>query len=171
MSTTAEKTTPPKPSEEHFQEVMDELEKIKKEVVSTKGWFERNSDRPRILFRLVGSLVIILSISVPLLGVLDGVWNTVVLPVVAIAIAGLTSLNAFFQWQSQWQGNRQTQFALEHLLTKWELEIVEAKFHPDQEKAIKMAIEATSRLLDQAREITSSSTGDYFKSIQLPTTK
>jgi DNA-binding transcriptional regulator GbsR (MarR family) len=97
--------------------------------------------------------------------------KTFILPAVAVAIAGLTSFNAFFQWQSQWQGNRQTQYALEHILSKWKIEIVKAKFHRDREKAVEIAIEATSELLDQAREITSATTGDFFKSIQLPTAK
>jgi len=171
MDTETKQTTDTAQSDERFQGVIDELEKIKKEVVSAKNWFERNSSRPRILFRLVGSVTIILSVLVPFLITLDGLWKTLILPIATLTIAGLTSINTFFQWQNQWQGNRQTQYALEHLLLKWEIEIVKAKFHMDSEEAMEMAIESTSKLLDQARDITSSTTGDYFKGVQLPNAK
>ena len=171
MDTAIEKSAEITQNDERFQKVMDELKKIKGEVVSIKNWFARNSALPRILFWSVGGVIILLSVLVPYLATLDGIWKTVVLPAVAVAIAGLSSLNAFFQWQSQWQNYRQTQYALEHFLSKWEIEIVKAKFHENPEKAIEIAIEATSKLLDQAREITSSTTSEYFKKIQLPTTK
>lgn len=171
MDAKTEKSVDITPGDDRFQKVMAELEKTRGEVVSTKQWFERHSTGPRILFRVVGAATILLSVLVPFLATLDGVWKVFVLPAVAVAIAGLTSFNAFFQWQGQWQGNRQTQYALEHILSKWEVEIIKARFHRDREKAVEIAIEATSQLLDQAREITNSTTGDFFKKIQLPTTR
>jgi hypothetical protein len=157
--------------DERFQNVVDELEKVKLEVESTRNWFKRNSTRPRILFQITGGVTILLSVLVPLLSTLDGTWQTFVLPAVAVAIAGLTGINAFFQWQSQWQGNRQTQYALEYLLSKWEVEIVKARFQTDREQGIEIAIDATHNLLDQAREVSRTTTSNYFKNIQLPTAK
>ena len=171
METSLEKSANTSEDDERFRSALLELEKIQKEVVATKDWYERHSTRPRIFFQIVGSATIILSVLVPFVGTLDGVWKTLVLPAVTIAIAGLTSLNAFFQWQSQWQGHRQTQFALEHLLSRWDIEIVKARLETDRERAVEIAIEGTIRLLDQAREVTSAQTEDYFKSVQLPAAK
>lgn len=145
---------------------------MKAEVAKTKDWYEGHAKRPMILFRTFGALVIVLSVCVPFLGTLDeSAWKSIALSLVALAIAGLTGLNAFFQWQSQWQGFRQTQFALEHLLSKWELEIVKVKYHPDKEEALQMAVEVTARLLDQARDATATETGEFFKGIRAPHTK
>lgn len=154
-----------------FPEVLDELEEIKRKVVAAKDWFARNSARPRILFRLVGGSLILLSVLVPLLATLEGIWKELVLPSVAVAIAFLTGLNAFYQWQTQWQGNREAQYALEYLLAKWEVETVKARFESDRDKAVDLAIEATDQLLDQAREVTSSTTGEFFKNLKIPTSK
>lgn len=157
--------------DERFQKVMEELEEIKRKVVAAKDWFARNSARPRILFRLVGGSLILLSVLVPLLATLEGIWKELVLPSVAVAIAFLTGLNAFYQWQTQWQGNREAQYALEYLLAKWEVETVKARFESDRDKAVVLAIEATDQLLDQAREVTSSTTGEFFKNLKIPTAK
>jgi hypothetical protein len=78
---------------------------------------------------------------------------SVVLPIFTLAIAGLAGVNSFFQWQTQWQNFRQTQLALEHLLSKWELEIVQAKAHSEGE-AIGIAVRTTGMLIDLAREAT-----------------
>lgn len=145
---------------------------MKDKVAKSKDWYEGHAKRPMILFRTFGALVIVLSVCVPFLGTLDeSAWKSIALSLVALAIAGLTGLNAFFQWQNQWQGFRQTQFALEHLLSKWKLEIVKVKYHPDKEEALQTAVEATARLLDQAREATVTETGEFFKGVQVLHTK
>ena len=171
MDNTTKKGAHAAESDKRFMAVLEELQPIHNEVVSAKNWFARNSSRPRILFRLVGGTTISLSVLVPFLVTLDGPWKTLALPAATVLIAALTGLNAFFQWQTQWQSHRQTKYALEHLLSKWEIEIIKAKLQASPDKAIETAIGATSTLLDQAREITSSTTGDYFKSIQLPSAR
>jgi hypothetical protein len=73
MDAATEKSANITQSDDRFQKVMDELEKTKEELVSTKNWFERNSARPRILFRVVGGATIMLSVLVPFLATLDGI--------------------------------------------------------------------------------------------------
>jgi hypothetical protein len=105
-------------NDERFDAILAELTRIKDDrVVRTFNWFKRYARRPMILFRTTGVLIIVLSVSVPFLGVLEGIWRDTVLPIVTLAIAGLTGLSSFFQWQGAWQRFRQTQFALEHLLS------------------------------------------------------
>jgi Protein of unknown function (DUF4231) len=156
---------------DRFAAVQAELNAIRDKVVVMRDWFARHSTRPRLYFRAVGTATILLSILVPFLTNLEGYWKTIVLPCATLAIAAFTSLSAFYQWQTSWQGNRQTQYALEHLLAKWDLDLTAAKAQGDTDKAIALAITATAKLLDQAREVTTATTEDFFKSIQVPATK
>ncbi|MFB0536508.1 MAG: DUF4231 domain-containing protein [Anaerolineae bacterium] len=156
-------------SDERFVAVLEELTKIKDaHVVRTLNWYKRYARRPMVFFRASGVLIIILSVSVPFLGVLEGFWKDTVLPIVTLMIAGLTGLSSFFQWQSAWRGYRQTQFTLEHLLSIWELRIVEAKHHPDTQEGIEIALQVTKQLLDDARAATAAETEEYFELVQLP---
>ena len=154
--------------DDRLDSVLVDLTRIKDEVVRTKEWYRTHGQRPMLLFRAFGVAIILLSISVPFLGTLQGVWREVVLPIATLLIAALTGLNSFFQWQTQWQGFRQTQFALEHLLQKWEIEIIWAKNYPEVDKRVEMAMAATSELLDRAREATSNETRGFFEGMQLP---
>lgn len=156
-------------SDERFIAVANELIRVKDEhFVPVLRWFKHHANRPRVMFQISGVGLIILSVSVPLLGVVEGVWRDIVLPIATLVIAALTGLNSFFQWQKSWQSRRQTQFALEYLLSKWDLDMTIAKHNPDPEKAIEMAAKATEQLLDRAREITSVETAEYFQGLQLP---
>lgn len=152
---------------------LEDLSRMKDEVVKTKVWYEEHAKRSMVKFRVFGVAIIILSVSLPLLGVLseDSAWKNVALSGVALAIAGLTGLNSFFQWQAQWQGFRQTQFALEYLLSRWELEMFKAKYLPDEEEALRSAMEATARLLDLARDATASETAGFFEGVRTPEAK
>ena len=158
---------------QRFSAALDELTKIRDEVVRVKDWHKRHAKRPMVFFRVVGVSIIVLSVSVPFIGALEdeSIWKSFVLPVITLAIAGLTGVNAFFQWQTQWQEYRQTQYALEHLLWKWELEIVRAKSYPEEERAIQIAVEATDRLLDLAREATATGTNKFFETTRVPDTR
>jgi hypothetical protein len=158
-------------NEEPFATALDELTKIKDyHVVRTLNWYRGHARVPMILFRTTGVLLIVLSVSVPLLAVLEGIWQEAVLPVVALVIAGLTGLNSFFQWHTSWQGYRQTQYALEHLIAQWELKITEAKHHPNRDQRLEMVIQATDKLLRDTGQITATETGSYFERVRVPDT-
>jgi hypothetical protein len=90
--------------EEHFHLVLADMTAIKDQYVEeNRRWYFEHSKRPMVMFRTVGVLLIVLSASVPLLSTLDGLWRTIVLPAVAVSIAVLAGLNAFFQWNETWQ--------------------------------------------------------------------
>ena len=151
-----------------FNQILDELTKLKSPVLNTRNWYRRQAPRSMAAFRVVGVALILLSVSLPLLSTLEGNWRTFALPVISLLIAGLTGINAFLNWQSQWQSFRQTQFQLEYLLQRWELEIIQARYHSNEDEAIAMIYAATQKLLEQAREATASETEKFFKDIQLP---
>ncbi|HYT45828.1 MAG TPA: SLATT domain-containing protein [Methylomirabilota bacterium] len=155
---------------EHFISALKELTAIKDTyIVKNKiQWYKKHIERVGIFFRLSGVLVIILSVSLPFFTTLEGFWKTTILPFVALLIAALTGLNAFFQWQSDWSGSYQAHIALEHLLSIWELRITEAKQETNVQEAIQKALKATEQLLDGAKEIAATETEGAFKNLQFP---
>ncbi len=158
--------------DERFLSVLEELTHIKDEfVVRQLNWYKTHGRTPMLLFRVSGVLVILLSVSLPFLATLEGLWKTMVLPVIALLIAGLTGLNSFFRWESDWKGYRQTQFTLEYLLTTWELQMTEARHQEDVQKGIDIALQATKQLIDTTQTMTSAEAEEYFKRVQIPRTQ
>lgn len=159
----------PFPGDEHLLTVLAELTRIKDAFVGQKlDWYKAHARTPMLLFRLSGVLVILLSVSLPLLATLEGFWKTLVLPVVALLVAGLTGLTSFFRWESGWKGYRQAQFTLEYLLTTWELQITEASHQADVQKGIDQALQATRQLLDATHTAVSTEAEEYFKRVHIP---
>jgi len=152
-----------------FISIMNELIILKDtRVISYLNWLRNHADSPRKLFRISGATIILLSVSVPLLSIINDPARNIILPVVTLVIAALTSLNSFFQWQNAWQSRRQTQFSLEYFLSNWELAMLRAKYETDTAKAIDLAIAATENLLNRTREISGAETAQFFENIQLP---
>lgn len=154
--------------DERFVATLEELTAIKNQyVVKDLDWYKGHARWPWLLFRGSGLFLILFSVSVPFLATREGFWKETVLPAVALVIAGLTGLNAFFQWQEQWRGFRQAQFTLEeHLLSLWEVKIVKAKQETQVEEAIKIALQATEELVEKARQAIAAETGQYFERVQ-----
>lgn len=156
-------------SDTDFQTILTELISLKdKYVIKELKWYETHARQPMILFRVSGVLIILLSVSIPFLATLEGLWRTIVLPIVALLVAGLTGLISFFRWESDWKGYRQTQFTLDYLLSIWELKITQAKHERDIQQAIDMALEATQQLLDTTHTTTSAEAEEYFQRVQIP---
>lgn len=158
---------------EDFQAVLKELIRIKDTYIVDKQlkWYKDHAVEPMILFRISGVLVILLSVSIPFMATLEGFWKTIVLPVVALLVAALTGITAFYRWESNWKAYRQSQMKLEYLLSIWELNVAEASHQTDTKQAIAMAINATKQLLDAAYATTSSETDQYFQLVQMPQSK
>ncbi|HZR42882.1 MAG TPA: DUF4231 domain-containing protein [Ktedonobacteraceae bacterium] len=159
-------------NDKRFLSVLEEVTRIKEEFVGRQlNWYKANARRPMLLFRIAGVLVILLSVSLPFLTTLDGLWKTIVLPVVSLLIAGLTGLNSFFRWESNWKGYRQTHLTLEYLLTMWELQIAEAKCQVDVQKGIDIALKATEQLISATQTTVSAEAEEYFKRVQVAQTQ
>jgi hypothetical protein len=159
-------------SNKRFLSVLEEVTRVKDEyVVQQMNWYKEHTRTPMRLFRISGVLVILLSVSLPFLTTLEGPWKTIILPAVSLAVAGLTGLNSFFRWESDWKGYRQTQLALEYLLTEWELQIAEAKCQIDIQKGIDIALQATRQLISTSRTTMSVEAEEYFKRVQTARTR
>jgi hypothetical protein len=136
-------------------------------VVKLKGWYDSHAQTPQILFRICGVFIILLSVTVPYVGTLQGRWRSTVLPIMTLSIAGLTGINSFFQWQTQWSGFRSTELNLRFALAQWGTRIAEACYQTDPSMTAKMAIAATDSLLREAREAQSVETGRYFEATRV----
>lgn len=156
-------------NDERFRSALATLTRIKDEFVGQKlHWYQVHARTPMFLFRVSGILIILLSVSLPLLATLEGFWKTLVLPIAALFVAGLTGLTSFFRWESGWKGYRQAQFTLEYLLTTWEVQIAQASHHTDVQEGIDQAFQATKQLLDATRTTISAEAEEYFKQVHIP---
>lgn len=144
---------------------------VQTQVVETRDWYKSKAARPRRLFQTAGALVILLSVSIPLLAVLDYPGKDLVLSVIALLIAALTGLNSFFKWESSWRARRQTEFALTHLLSGWDLRIIEAMQEADPEQARQLILQATRQLLEEARVVVGAETEEFFSKMTWPQTE
>src|SRR5438045_2608165 len=83
---------------------IDTLVSIKSAYVDqTLGWYRKRTLLPRLVFRTVGTLVIVLSLGIPFLVAFQATLGKWVLPLASFAIAALTALNTFFDWQKTWE--------------------------------------------------------------------
>ena len=150
-------------------ELLQELRRIVDEnVTSTLRWYKHRAALPRLIFRASGALIIILSVSIPLMAALQYPGKDIVLSAIAVLIAALTGLNSFYRWEDTWRNRRETEFALTHLLSIWELKIVEAMHLGDPRKAKELLLVATRQLLEDAKGVTGTETEKFFSNIDWP---
>ena len=155
-------------SSSELASVLEEVRPFVEKVQETREWYEKRAGPPRIAFRVIGVVVILLSLSIPLIASLRFSSKDMVLSLAAVLIAIATSLNSFFKWEQTWQAFRKSEFALGHLLTVWELRRVEAMHETDPIKARDRILTATEQLIEEANKVTSSETQQFFDRIELP---
>ncbi len=157
-------------NDERFLSILKELETLKEGFVVRKiEMYRRSVKRARLRFRISGTLIIVLSACLPFLTTLrEGIWISIVLPIVALVIAGLSGLNAFFRWESNWRGFSQTRYLLEYLLKMWELKVIEAKHETDPQKAVEIVVQATKQLVEDVQATTNAESEEFFKRVQIP---
>jgi hypothetical protein len=100
----------------------------------------------------------------------EGASRDIALPIIALALAGLTGLNSFFSWHSAWQDFSRTRFSLEHQLDLYRLGITKASHHDDKVERMDMALQAAEDLLNAAGQLAAKETLSFFERVQLPRT-
>jgi Protein of unknown function (DUF4231) len=135
---------------------------------------EAHRDRCRVLahrhrqwFRITGVLTIVFSVSLPALTATDFSVRNVAISVLAVGVAGLSGLRAFYQWDQSWQLYRSQELALAALLTRWQLGMVlivksTAADADDQAHAL------TLDVLNEAYEAGRTELSDFFSGIAWP---
>lgn len=144
---------------------------VETQVVESYEWYRTHARGPRLLFRTAGTVVILASISLPLLATLDYDQKGLVLSLFSILIAALTGLNAFFGWEQSWRSRRQTEFALKQALFEWKLKMAVAREESDPATRRHRYAEATEELLSQANTIVGAETKEFFGRMKWPQAK
>jgi hypothetical protein len=154
--------------DKRFLSVLHEVETIKNTYVveAQLQWYAKRVGLPRFFFNLSGILIILLSVSIPYLATLEGPWRNIVLPIVALMVAGLTGLSSFFRWDTTMKSHIQAGLRLQYWLSLWDLQIIEAKHELNVERAIEKALQATQRLLENAQDTSSTETEEHFQFIK-----
>ena len=151
---------------------IDELCAIKKNYIDkTWTWYRDHSSWPRIVFRLAGVAVIVLSLTIPFLAAAKGQWLEIGVPVASLSIAILSALNAFFAWQKTWEKRITTQLTLEGLMAAWETKIAAARRAENPMEGYESALRATQELIEYTRTLTVSETATFFTNIKFPDVK
>jgi hypothetical protein len=130
-------------------------------------WYSTHTLWPRLCFRCAGILVVIGSLTLPVIAAQKG-WPPRVLTGVSLMVAVISSLSTFFKWDSTWQSRISTSAALRSLLAKWELSMESAG---TAEKPDDAALAATEKLFDDAFNIVGSETKQFFATVKWPDTR
>ncbi len=106
-------------SHENIDTSIDELCDIKKRYVDkTWIWYRDHTSWPRIVFRLAGILIIVLSFSIPFIAATEAQWSKIGLSVAALLIAILSALNTFFAGKKTWEKRITIKLIIEGLISE-----------------------------------------------------
>jgi hypothetical protein len=123
--------------------------------------------RHRRWFRLTGVLVIAFSVSLPVLTSLTFSGRNGVISVVALGVAGLSALRAFFQWDDSWRLYRSQDLTLTALLTRWQMGMLRI-IGTTAPNASDEAYALTMDILHQAHESGQAELSEFFGGIAWP---
>lgn len=151
------------------KEFLDELEEIKRSRIDVViEWYQKKSKLPRVLFRVVGYALILVSVSIPFLSAQG--WE-VLLNIAALVVAALASITSFGNWDRQWRGYKKAQFELEHLSAEWELKMMQVRELSKEKQVKELALRATETLLKKAKDVVVGETEEYFREVKMPSVK
>jgi hypothetical protein len=128
-------------------------------------WYRDGGNWPRYAFRISGFTVIIASLLLPVITVSTLSLKPQILTGLSLTIAILSSLSAFFRWDSTWQGRLKTRMELESLLAQWKFALVSAQGAVDP---LHDALAATQTLFEKAFASINSETDKFFSTVKWP---
>jgi hypothetical protein len=150
-----------------FTQAIDAARAIKAKYVDDRlQWYATHKVLPRVLYRLVGIVTVILSVTLPALTAATFKNKDVTISCISIVIAALTGLGSFYHWDRTWQKNATSQASIEAFLAKWELELARAKEFVAAADRTKHVYDATDDLIANTSRVISSETQDFFNNLQ-----
>lgn len=154
-------------------EVLQELTSFVDATVGNgRRWYAAHTFWPRLLFRSVGTAIIVLSVSLPLVATQPpSPHKDLAVSLIGILIALLSGLAAFFRWDESWKANISALMEIEHRQAVWELRILEARRAADGEQGVAQAVQATKDLLEEARKVDVGNTQAFFQNVRVPDAK
>jgi hypothetical protein len=160
------------PIDERFNEVVEQTRAVKATFVDKQSdWYRKHRLFPFVLFRGAGIITIVLSVALPAIAAIQRdafPKKDVVLGIMSVAIAGLTSLSAFYRWERTWQSRTLTFFAIEAYSAKWELEVANARLLVDSADRLKHVYAATNDLITNVTNVCASESEGFFRGMQFP---
>jgi hypothetical protein len=123
--------------------------------------------RHRRWFRLTGVLTIVFSVSLPALTAADFSARNALISLLAIGVAGLSGLRAFYQWDQSWKLYRSQELTLDALLTRWQLGMM-LIVRSAPADADDQAHALTLGILNEAYESGLTELSDFFSAIAWP---
>jgi hypothetical protein len=118
-------------------------------------------------FWIIGGLIILCSVSLPVLAQTTTKKHPWVISVVSLVVALLTALNSFFGWHFTWQKAVAVTAALEHYIACWEIDLVKA-YRESYDAAKQQAYNHTSYLFTQVFTTVSGESEAFFAQLKLP---
>jgi len=146
---------------------------ISGETEKSISWYENHSNIPRVVFRALGVLTILLSVAIPFLSQesLQLANKTLWITGLSLSITVVTGITTFFKPDQIWKLNMGAKLNLEALYTTWKLEMIEAKAKSDQKGSIEKCFSVSHRFLKAAQNVTASNTEGFFANITFPKTR
>jgi len=138
---------------------------VEKQVMPCYRWYDSHKGWPRLLFRAGGLIVVVGSLLLPVIAAQNTPEYRVLLTGVSLAVAIMSSLNAFFRWDGAWRSRTRAAYALQGLLGVWEFEL---KASAAAENPSKAALDATGKLIREAFALVGSETDEFFASVRWP---
>jgi hypothetical protein len=123
--------------------------------------------RHRRWFRYTGVLVIAFSVTLPVLTSVTFSGRNEALSVLALGVAGLSALRAFFQWDQSWRLYRSQDLTLSALLTRWQMGMMRV-IRTAAPNADDQAHDLTMDILYEAFESGRAELSEFFSSIAWP---
>src|SRR5262245_20537414 len=154
-------------------EVLQELTTFVDATVGRgRRWYATHTFWPRLWFRSVGTAIILLSVSLPLVATQPpSPYKDLAVSVIGVLVALVSGLTAFFRWDESWKANVGALMEIEHRQAVWELRILEARRASDAEQGIVLAVQATKDLLEEARRVDVGNTQAFFQNVRVPDAK
>jgi hypothetical protein len=88
-----------------------------------------------------------------------------ILTVISLSVAIVTSSNAFFRWDTTWRGRTRAGHALQGLLANWEYDLAAAAISATPQQA---ALASTEKLFKEAYALVGAETEEFFASLHWP---
>ena len=138
------------------------------------SWYKAHVKSPLYFFRITGTLLICLSISLPVVASSPESLisnKNLIVSLMSLAVALLSSIGTFFHWNETWRVNSSSLLELEHLLAIWQVKMIAAEQGNDSLASINAAIKATEELFKEAAKTDKANTEAFFKNVKLPNVK
>lgn len=119
-------------------------------------------------FRATGVAVILFGAALPVLTVIRFAGEQAVVTILALALALLSGLRTFYQWDLSWRLYRQQDLAITVHLVRWETEMLDAIGRGPSE-GTEHAKAVTVRTLDGLREAGMAEFESFFANVTWPT--